>query len=228
MKASPTNLLIIGFLFANCVLGKAQTGEILKHTIHEEELYDAPIKTQVMQHVIITESQINEQRVNALLNMLYNKAIKRTGFRFHFNPTSVYIYVYTSQEKAASGAGQWIGMISKSHVDTGPHITISDTQMKSLSEIKEEKWGIPYLTRQKIWIDLILSEDRAVNEADQKYSHIRRRLTQQEIREIIEYSDQLRDTYFKEVAAKYGTKMEIMDSVSVEGRDNGWPFPELE
>ena len=197
------------------------------YSVADEEIYDALIKTQVTIHVVIEEEEINEEMIRRLLENLYENTMKRTGFEYHTKPTSAYIYVYTTKEKAQSGMGLWIGMISKSHADTKSSIKISDTQMNALSETEENKWGLTYELRQEIWIEINRSEDRAQKDADKKYSLDKPNPTLKDIYKNSDYMDQLSEKYAKELANKYGIKITVLDSVFIEGLVNGWAFPKI-
>ena len=218
-------ILIIGFIISNCSNNQTKTTELLKHSILKDDVYDAPIKTQVQLDVLIEDIAITETKVRDLLNHLYNKAIKRTGFKHHNNPTNVYIYVYTSKEKAESGMGQWIGMVSKSYDDTQPDINISETQLKSLSLKSEKRFGISENKRLEIWNKSILIEDRAQKEADAKYPLDKAGITMEDIKNNGALNNKLKEKYEKELSLEYGIESAIIDSIVVEGLTKGWPFP---
>ncbi len=237
MKLKTLKIILFGLVITNCgTSGNSNHGstpkevvQIPKYSVHIEEIDDAPIKTQVTLHVIIEEEEeINEEMIRNLLNDLYSKTMKRTGFDYRTSPSSAYIYVYTSKGKAQSGMGQWIGMISKSHADTQSRISISDIQMNSLNEIEENKWGLTYEQRQEIWNELIKSEDRAQKEAEEKYPLDKQGLTLDDMKKTGTLADELNDKYDKEIATEYKVEIGILDSVSLEGVLNGWAFPEFE
>lgn len=104
----------------------------LDYTILKDDIYDIPIKTQVELHILIKDTGITEQKIRDLLTSLYNRTKNRTGFKYHTNPTNIFIYAFTTIENANSGT-QWIGMISKSYSDTQPSIFINDNQINSLN-----------------------------------------------------------------------------------------------
>ena len=228
--------LTIAALLTNCGTGGGtytnstpeQTVTLPNYSVYDEEIYDAPIKTQVTTHIVIEEEELTEEMIRNLLTSLYQQTMKRTGFESHPNPTSAYIYAYTSTEKAKSGMGQWVGIISKSHADTKPSISISETQMNAMNETEETKWGLTYELRQEIWNELIKSEDRAQKEAEKKYPLDKPGLTLDDMKKTGTLSNELNEKYDKEIATKYGVKIEILDSVSLEGVVNGWAFPEYE
>ncbi len=225
MKTLKITLIIaIGMVLTNCS-NSTQTKYILKHTILKNEVNDSPIKTQVEIDVLITDTAITKQKVSDLLTFLYSKTAKRTGFKYHTNPTNIYIYAYTSKEKAESGMAQWIGMISKSYDDVQPQIDISETQLKSLTLKSVEKFGLPQKIRLEIWEKSIKIEDRAQKEADKKYPLDKVGITKNDIKKNVALNDKLKAKYEKELAADYGVSVAIIDSIGLEGMTKGWPFP---
>jgi hypothetical protein len=225
MRAITLTLIItIGIALTNCS-NSTQTKSILKHTILKNEVNDIPIKTQVQLDVLITDTAITKQKVSDLLTFLYDKTAKRTGFKYHTNPTNIYIYAYTSKEKAESGMAQWIGMISKSYDDVQPKIDISDTQLNSLTLKPVEKFGLSEDIRLEIWNKSIKVEDRAQKEADMKYPLDKAGITQDDIKKNGALNDKLKAKYEKELAAEYGISVAIIDSIGLEGMTKGWPFP---
>lgn len=239
-----TFILVIGLTLANCSdnkktnntktdnqsSAKAQTANtktetLLNYKLLNDEVYDAPIKTQVQLDILILDTAISEQKIRKLLTFLYGKTIKRTGFKHHSNPTNIYIYAFTSKEKAESGMGQWIGMISKSYNDNHPKIAISDIQLNSLTLKPTEKFGFSESVRIEIWNKSIKVEDRAQKEADIKYPLDKVGITMKDIEKNGALNEKLKEKYEKELATEYGIDLAIIDSISMEGLMKGWPFP---
>jgi len=219
-----TLIIMIGIVLTNCS-NSTQTKSILKHSILKNEVNDIPIKTQVQLDVLIMDTAITKQKVSDLLNFLYDETAKRTGFKYHTNPTSIYIYAFTSKDKAESGMAQWIGMISKSYDDVQPKIDISDTQLNSLTLKPVEKFGLSENIRLEIWNKSIKVEDRAQKEADMKYPLDKAGITQGDIKKNVTLNDKLKAKYEKELAAEYGISVAIIDSIGLEGLTKGWSFP---
>lgn len=113
-----TIILVIGLLFANCSDNKktnntktdnpssvkvqtanTKTDPLLNYKLLNDEVYDAPIKTQVQLDILILDTAISEQNIRKLLTFLYGKTIKRTGFKHHSNPTNIYIFMPLHQKK---------------------------------------------------------------------------------------------------------------------------------
>lgn len=202
--------------------------ELLKYSIHDEKVYDAPIKTQVSLGVIIEDKKIDEQKVRDLLNHLYDNTKQRSGFEYHKNPTSIYIYSYTSSEKAESGMAQWIGMISKSHSELEPKVKINETQFNALTETKENKWGLTHEQRKDIWNKIIRAEDRALKEAGKKHPLDKPGLTIEDMAKRGALMGKLNKKYENDILTEYGLERVTLDSISIEGLVNGWAFPKEE
>lgn len=199
---------------------------ILGYKIFSQDMLDTPAKTQLAQNILIQDKGLTEQKIRSLLNYLYQKAMLKTGFQYHDSLTNVYIYAFTSPEKAKSGMGQWIGMISKSYGDHRPEISISQTQMQALNEKPNKKWGLSYEKRKAIWTKIIKAEDSAQFLADQKYPIDKPNTTHQDIVNNIDLDRALIKKYHVEMAYKNNIDTLIIDSISIEGIKNGWAFPE--
>lgn len=122
---------------------------LLTYLILKEKVSDTQIKTQVELRILITDTNITEQRIRELLTYLYTISINRTGFKYSSNPTNVFIYAYTSKEKFESGF-QWIGMIAKGYYESNPVLSISDIQMKSLTLKPANRLGLAEKARVEI------------------------------------------------------------------------------
>jgi hypothetical protein len=139
-----------------------------KYTILGEDVYDAPIKTQVTLNVLVS-GEMSEPALAVLLNQLYSSTRARRGFKYHDSPTNIYIYAFTSKERAESGMGQWIAMLQKSYDDVKPTISINQRQITQLGAKPEEGFGLSEERRREIWKELVLVEDRAREEAEEQY-----------------------------------------------------------
>lgn len=106
------------------------------YTEVDRDRYDAPVKTQIELHGVVT-GKLTELGLNKLLRQLYDKAIATRDFKYHGGePTHVFIYLYTSREHFKSGMGQWIAMLSKTADDSLPLIQV---KTESLSQMPEKR-----------------------------------------------------------------------------------------
>ena len=140
----------------------------LTYTVFSEEVDDTPVKTQVSLKVVLTSSPeaITKQAVNTLLTTLYTEVMGRTGYTYHGgSPTSAYLFVYTDEARARSGA-EWIGTLGKCHACKAPNVGFADNQFAQLLQPEEEKFGLSESTRKEVYAALIRAEDRAGKEAE--------------------------------------------------------------
>jgi len=225
MRTLTINLIIAtGFVLTNCT-NSTESKYILKHSILKNEVHDIPIKTQVQLDVLISDTAISKQKVSDLLTFLYDKTARRTGFKYRKNPTNIYIYAYTSKEKAESGMAQWVGMISKSYDDTQPKIDISENQLNSLALKQVDKFGLSEEIRLEIWNKSIKIEDKAQKEADLKFPLDAAGISQGNFKRNRTLNNKLKESYEKELATEYNIGVAIIDSIGIEGFTKGWPFP---
>lgn len=221
---------ILSFILTNCgntPTNRQETSQLLKYSILNEDIYDIPLKTQISLNVLIEDSTINKENIRSLLEHLYKKTINRSGFKYHDNPTNIFIYAFTSKDKAKSGMGQWVGMISKGYSENLPSINISDIQLNAINETKVNKWNLTYIQRQEIWSKIIHLEDKSQLEADKKYPLDKPKITHQNMNKNNELMKSLKEKYERELAKEYGIEKAIVDSVGLEGIVNGWAFPKM-
>jgi hypothetical protein len=223
--------LILAIILSDC--GNTSTksleaSQLLKYSILSEDIYDIPLKTQIKINVIIEDSLINKENIKSCLTQLYDETIIRTGFKYHNNPTNIYIYAFTSIDKAKSGMGQWVAMISKGYNDKLPSINISEIQLNAIDEKEVNKWNFTYIQRQEIWSKIIYLEDRSRLEADEKYPLDKPGITINEIKQNSELMKVLKDKYIRKLAKEFNVDKAIIDSIGFEGIVNGWAFPKID
>lgn len=219
-KKKPWALGLLGFviiLFIGGGLGGINGKKaILKYTILNEDVYDAAIKTQVTLSVLVS-GEISEAGLKNLLNQLYSSTKARKGFKYHDSPTSIYIYAYTSKERAESGMAQWIAMLQKADAETKPTTNINERQLAQLGAEPEERFGLSEEKRKEIWKELILIEDRAMKEAEKQYP--------EEWEKEIEMQRRLIGENENKLAQKYELTSDQLGKISTEGLEKDWPFP---
>jgi len=135
-----------------------------KYSILSEDVYDIPLKTQVELNILVS-GEISETGLKALLNKLYSPTKAKKGFKYHNSPTNIYIYAFTSKERAESGMGQWIAMLQESPGDLRPRISINKLHIAQLGAKPEERFGLSETKRKEIWKEYVLAEDRAWEKA---------------------------------------------------------------
>jgi len=76
-----------------------ESASLPAHRILDEKVYDAPIKTQVTLRLLVS-GRITDAGLRNLLSKLYSEVHNRRGFKYHSNPTHIFIYAYTDKERA--------------------------------------------------------------------------------------------------------------------------------
>jgi len=228
-RKKPWVLSLVGFiiiLFVGTGLGgiteqpaKEKKPATLEYTILNEDVYDAPIKTQVELNILVS-GEISETGLKTLLNQLYSSTKARKGFKYHDSPTNIYIYAFTSKERAESGMGQWIAMLQKSPGDAKATISINERQITQLGAKPEERFGLSEEERKQIWKEFVSAEDRATEEALEEYP--------KEFEKQVEMERRLNDDYKNKLAEKYELTREQLQEISVEAVEKDWPFPKKE
>jgi len=185
--------------------------------LFDERVSDSAIKTEVEQKVVVDGIPTKEGIEKELLYR-FRKISSRTGFRYHENPTSIFIYVYGSEEQARAGGWTWVGMIGKSAAQTTvPKVDINEDRFADLSSPPEEKFGFSEEERKEIFHKIVDAEDRARNEANAK-------IPDTKIMEQINLQNELAKKYKEQVAKKYGLTDDQLSDIGLEGVIKGWPF----
>jgi len=139
------------------------------YTIVDQDKYDAPIKTEITLHAIVS-GKITEAGLKALLHKLYEEACAMRAFRHHGGrPTHVFIYLYTSREHFDSRMGQWIAMLSRVGADAPVKTEIRTELIPQLSALPEVKYGLTESKRKEIFRAIVRAEDQADAEAERRY-----------------------------------------------------------
>lgn len=223
-------LLILYSVTVPPTIEKQEKVDVPSYTILNEDIRDVPLEAQVILNVLVSD-KITEDGLRTLLDHLYTSTKKRRGFKYHDSPTSIYIYVFTSKERAESGRGQWIAMLQKGYHDVKPEISIKTWQIAQLSAKPEEKFGLSEDARKQIYSEIVKAEDRAVVEAERKYP-LPDPLVMDPSQVVIVEKKQLErqaelrkaliEKYKNELAKKYGLTRQQLDEISIEGFIKGW------
>lgn len=207
---------------------------LIQYTILNDTVSDTPLKTQVSMDLLMMKEdneKITEQRIEDLLNYMFAKTMVRTGFQYSQHPTAVYIYLYTSEERAEAGMGQWLGMLDKGHSSDEPEISINERELNSLvtgggtGTITDKRWGLSTDDRKEVWAELINLQDKAEKEAEAKYDISDPGVTIDEIGKYNQHYSDLNDKYKKELANSKGITVAIVDSIVKEGFKRSWTIP---
>lgn len=140
----------------------------MKYQIYRRDVHDIPLKTHVVLHVIFTDN-VSHQSLNQLLDSLYDTESRSSGFKHRNHPSHLSIYIYSSQEHAASGMAQWIAMLSKSGDQDEIRKDFNSNAITNLSNAAEDMFGLSEVERKVIWQKIVLAERRARQDADEYY-----------------------------------------------------------
>ncbi len=197
--------------------GTIETKVVLpNYSILDEEIYDVPLKTQVTLSILVF-GEITEEGLKIVLNNLYSQTMQRKEFKYYNPPTHIQIGAYTSKERAESGMGQWIALLNKMGKDDKPEIRINERQIALLNAKPEHKLGYSEKERIKIFQELVKAEDRAYDEAMQKYPS--------NLDKQMDFARVLEEKYDNEVSKKYGLTNEQLTEILVEATTKDWPYP---
>ena len=210
----------------------SQIPATMTYQILDEETSDVPIKTQVTVNLLVSGT-ITQEGLKKLLGNFYREIMARRGFKYHEAPTNVYIFAYTSKERAESGY-LWIAMLDKSYSDSGPKISINERQLALLGLEPGDRFGLTEEQRVAIFQEIVLAEDQALAEAMAKYPDLipgTRNYSQEAFRHQldrqIEETDRLKEEYKEQLATKHGLTREQLDMIATEGLEKDWPIPAL-
>lgn len=135
------------------------------YEVVNEWIYDAPIKTQIEQHIVLSGIP-TEVELRAEILKRYRSARHRRGFRYHNQATNIYIYIYGTKEQARTEGGGWIGMLATRNGDKGEaRILIDERRLAALSQKPEDRFGLSEPNRKRVFYETAAAEDKARCEA---------------------------------------------------------------
>jgi len=184
------------------------------------------IKVMVNQDIWV-KNHIHPENLRKLLNQQYRKISERSGYKYFKHPTQIFIYLFTSKEKAQNSGANWVAMAATKVGGGGMEISISKTQLKASRLQPEEKFGLKEEERKEIWNALIKADDKAQKEADKKYPTdvTDPNYKQSNIEKNGDLDLQLDKEYTKAIEKKYNLQPGVLDSISNEGIKKGWSLP---
>jgi hypothetical protein len=191
-----------------------------------EEVYDEPIKTQVLEH-LHTIGVPSETQLRHLLTSRAERLKARTGFRYHPTPTNIGVYVYETAEQAKAGQGLQMGMLFWRPEDGPPEITINELVLNAAGQSSTERFGLSEAKRKEIYAEHVRAEDRGQAEAERRRP-LGDRPTSEALSAQTELANELQERYRRHVARRYGISRETMDSIAIEAMSKAWPQPDLE
>lgn len=98
----------------------------LVYNIYDEQIYDAPIKTSITQHITV-EGKYDESAIRKVLVDNFEKAKKRRGFNYHNPATHYQIIAYPKNDS------RWVGLLNKI-LDQKMEVLTNNDLIKSIQE----------------------------------------------------------------------------------------------
>jgi hypothetical protein len=88
----------------------------------------------------------------------------------------------------------------------------------------EDKFGLSEEERRQFFKEIVVAENRAMNEAEAKYPLSRPGITMDDIKKNADLNDELTEKYEAQVRLKYGITEDIENKIVVEAFVEGWPM----
>jgi hypothetical protein len=119
-------------------------------------------------------------------------------------------------------------MLQESPGDAGPKISINQRQIAQLGTKPEDKFGLSEEERKEIWKEIILIEDKALKEAEERIP-LDTRLDTLQLRKQLgkqfELEQQLKEKYEKQLSKKYRLTDKQLKEIVKEGVTEDWSMP---
>lgn len=208
---------------AQAPVKKSKKVVLPQYEVLNEEIYDAPVKAQIVQSLLVS-GEITEDGLRALLQKQYDSLKTRRGFTYYKFPTNIFIHAYTTKERYEGGMGQWIAMLAKTYSDTDPTISIKDRQLSQLGAKPVSRFGLSESKRKEVWRGIVLAEDRATKKAEQRYP-IKPGDGMPQIERQIDLQRSLQKQYKEVLAKRHGLTRQQLDEIMIEGVKKDWPIP---
>jgi hypothetical protein len=203
----------------------------LQYQILSREIYDIPLKTQVS-IALLVPPDIRRDDLVAVLQEVYQATSAETGFKYRHVPSHIFIYAYPSREHAASGMGQWLGMIDRIGEQDVAHLTVSEERLAVHATPPQIKFGLTEEKRELVFQAIVEAEDRAAKEAEARHptpDPLRPGYSTAAVRRVLQkeqdLKEQLESRYKRQLASLYHLSQKQLAEISSEGVKKNWPFP---
>ena len=106
----------------------------VSYELFEEKVDDTPLKTQIIQHLIV-QGIPSKDHLKTELMQRYRVLKTRQGFKHRPSPTGIYIYIY--ETKKHKGSGRWIALLGWNAADAvqtkDPSVQFNESLLSQLS-----------------------------------------------------------------------------------------------
>lgn len=138
------------------------------YEVLDTEVYDAPIKTQVVLTLLVPGSPAPEE-LRALLRRLSDETGRERCLTYHRTPTHVFIYAYPDRERAEAGGMGWVARLEKVGRGADTKVYVNDKLLAVLKEKPVERFGLSEQQRKRVYWEIVLAEDRGSEEAKARF-----------------------------------------------------------
>ncbi|GEM_PF-3057910 len=217
-------------------LAEGSSPQMPEFRILGEEKHDSLIKAQVVVRAIVSE-EVTVAGLRVLLQELYGRAARETDFlRYHDRVTNVYVYLFTSEEYAASGY-QWVAMLDKNSGDPAPNITVDEARLELYTSpaAPENRFGLAEDQRKEIFKEIVRIEDRALRESMERFPDLLRSdpgysdaAFWAQIDRQMDEQERLKAIYKNALAGRHGLTSDELSDIGLEGMTKQWPMPAYE
>lgn len=196
------------------------------YVVLDEELYDAPVKTMVATHALVS-GEVSQDDLEDLLWAIYRKTMDRSGFTYSDHPTQVFVYIYSTRERWEAGNALWMAMLSWSEGETYPDLRFSERQIQAANTPSRpvEKFGLSEMKRRRLYRDICRAEDYAARKAQSRYplrSGMSGDVGREQLIKQAEYSQEVLSARRAELAEEHDLTQDQLNKILVEGIENGW------
>jgi len=208
-------LIYILFLLTLNGCESSEKSALPHYVIVDQDVYDAPINTQVARYILVSGT-IDKINLRNLLESQYVILMKKDDFKYHKNPTHVFVYLYDQEDNAKSSQGQLIAMLQKTPYDQIYKITIREDLIKLRDEQKPQvkRFGLSERERRQIYKEYISTESRSMYDALSKEPD--------NFKKQAKLGDELMEEYKNQLAKKYNLTRNQLEEIGNEGFKNNW------
>jgi ribosomal protein S10 len=203
----------------------------LQYQILSREIYDIPLKTQVS-IALLVPADIRRDDLVAVLQEVYQTTSTETGFKYRRVPSHIFIYAYPSREHAASGMGQWLGMIDRVGEQDVAHLTVSEERLAVHATPPQARFGLTEEKRKLVFQEIVEAEDRAAKEAEARHptpDPLKPGYSQAAVLRALhkeqDLKEQLESRYKRRLNSLYHLTHKQLAEISSEGVKKNWPLP---
>lgn len=201
--------------------------DLLEHEILYEDVSDTPVKTMLEMHILVP-GELTEEGLRELLDDLYQRARKRSGFRYRSRISQIFIYAFSSREQQQNSTALWVAMLSWNEGNE-PHLSVRETQIEAANAEPQVIFGLTEEQRREVYAESRSRSWQASEDANDRYpvdAGMDREAALERMDQQNEYCRQQREACEAEQMAEWGLTEEQLEAIFIEGAESGWPYPQ--